>query len=67
MASPFSPSVSTLREAVRQAVERDSLRSVAAQIGMSPMGLSHFLDGGLNLAFSGRPGHVLSLATVHRM
>ena len=46
MTSSGSPSVLTLREAARQAVERDSLRSVAAQIGMSPMGLSHFLEGG---------------------
>jgi hypothetical protein len=34
-----------IREAARLATEAGSLRRVARQIGLSPMGLRHFLDG----------------------
>ena len=37
--------VEGIREAARLAVEAGSLRSVARQVGMSPMGLRHFIDG----------------------
>ena len=40
-----APPVSAIREAARLAVEAGSLRSVARAIGMSPMGLKHFLEG----------------------
>lgn len=39
-------SVSELRRAAQAAVHAESLRSVAAAIGMSPPGLQHFLGGG---------------------
>ena len=34
-----------IREAAKVAVEQTSLRAVARGVGMSPMGLRHFLDG----------------------
>lgn len=34
-----------IREAARLATEATSLRAVARQVGLSPMGLRHFLDG----------------------
>ncbi|HEX9939435.1 MAG TPA: hypothetical protein VGB15_19995 [Longimicrobium sp.] len=34
-----------IREAARLATEATSLRAVARAVGMSPMGLRHFLDG----------------------
>lgn len=34
-----------IREALRFAIERASLRRVAAQVGMSPTGLQEFVDG----------------------
>lgn len=34
-----------IREAARLATEATSLRAVARAVGMSPMGLKHFLDG----------------------
>ena len=37
--------VDAIREAARLAVEAGSLRGVARAIGMSPMGLKHFLAG----------------------
>jgi AcrR family transcriptional regulator len=37
--------VEAIREAARLAVEETSLRAVARAVGMSPMGLRHFLDG----------------------
>jgi hypothetical protein len=37
--------VDVIREAARLAVEATSLRAVARAIGMSPMGLKHFLAG----------------------
>src|SRR4051794_19038170 len=37
--------VDAIRDAARLAVEATSLRSVARAVGMSPMGLRHFLDG----------------------
>ena len=46
MASPESPTVRILREAVRRALRGRSLRTVAKEIGMSPMGVSSFLEGG---------------------
>ena len=47
MASPSRrASVDVLREALRRAVEADSLRSVAKRAGMSAMGLKAFLAGG---------------------
>lgn len=45
MASPSRPSVRALREAVQRAVDADSLRSVAKQVGLSAMGLHGFLQG----------------------
>jgi hypothetical protein len=40
-----SAPVAAIREEARLAVEATSLRSVARAIGMSPMGLKHFLEG----------------------
>ena len=37
--------VDSIRDAARLAVEATSLRAVARDIGMSPMGLKHFLEG----------------------
>ncbi|HEX8831800.1 MAG TPA: hypothetical protein VF705_11570, partial [Longimicrobium sp.] len=37
--------VEAIREAARLATEASSLRAVARAVGMSPMGLRHFLDG----------------------
>lgn len=37
--------VSRIREAVARSVERQSLREVARNVGMSPSGLRKFLDG----------------------
>ncbi|HEX8906467.1 MAG TPA: hypothetical protein VF771_16575 [Longimicrobiaceae bacterium] len=37
--------VDAIRQAARLAVEATSLRAVARAVGMSPMGLKHFLDG----------------------
>ena len=37
--------IDAIREAARLAVEAGSLRAVAREVGMSPMGLRHFLDG----------------------
>lgn len=37
--------VEAIREAARLATEATSLRATARAIGMSPMGLRHFLDG----------------------
>jgi AcrR family transcriptional regulator len=37
--------VEAIRQAARLAVEATSLRSVARAVGMSPMGLKHFLEG----------------------
>lgn len=34
-----------IRNALRLAIERTSLRGVAAQVGMSPTGLQEFVDG----------------------
>ena len=42
-------SVVDLRQAAQAAVDAESLRGVAAAIGMSPPGLQHFLRGGLPL------------------
>ena len=39
------PPVEAIRHAAGVAVEATSLRSVAAQVGMSPTGLRHFLNG----------------------
>ena len=41
-----APPVPTLREAVREAVARTSVRAVADEVGMSPSGLHSFLNGG---------------------
>jgi hypothetical protein len=41
-----APPVATLREAVREAVARASLRAVADDVGMSSSGLHSFLNGG---------------------
>lgn len=38
-------SVSLLRESAARAIEETSLRAVARAIGMSPMGLQHFVNG----------------------
>lgn len=38
--------VALLRETAARAVADMSLRKVAAEVGVSPMGLSHFLNGG---------------------
>ncbi|HEX2204448.1 MAG TPA: hypothetical protein VHG91_14150 [Longimicrobium sp.] len=38
-------SLDAIRDAARLAVEATSLRAVARAVGMSPMGLRHFLDG----------------------
>ena len=46
MASPESPNVRILREAVRRALRGRSLRTVAKEIRMSTMGVSSFLEGG---------------------
>ena len=46
MAAPDRRSlVEAIRAAVRLAVEATSLRSVARDVGMSPMGLKHFAAG----------------------
>ena len=45
MAPDRRSSVDAIREAARLAVEASSLRAVARAIGMSPMGLKHFLAG----------------------
>lgn len=46
MAPPdLSVRVEAIREAVRLAVAETSLRAVARAVGLSPMGLSNFLDG----------------------
>lgn len=37
--------VEAIREAARHATQATSLRAVARQVGMSPMGLKHFLEG----------------------
>jgi AcrR family transcriptional regulator len=37
--------VEAIREAARLATEATSLRAVARAVGMSPMGLKHFLEG----------------------
>ncbi|HSU17288.1 hypothetical protein [Longimicrobium sp.] len=37
--------VEAIRQAARLATEATSLRAVARAVGMSPMGLKHFLDG----------------------
>jgi hypothetical protein len=37
--------VEAIRQAARLATEATSLRAVARAVGMSPMGLRHFLDG----------------------
>ena len=37
--------VEAIRQAARLATEATSLRAVARGVGMSPMGLRHFLDG----------------------
>lgn len=37
--------VEAMREAVRLAVSAKSLRAVAREVGLSPMGLSNFLNG----------------------
>ncbi|HYH82354.1 MAG TPA: hypothetical protein VEX86_21360 [Longimicrobium sp.] len=37
--------VEAIREAARLATEATSLRAVARAVGMSPVGLKHFLDG----------------------
>ena len=42
---PRSATVRHLREAARASVENTSLRGVAREIGMSPMGLRNFLHG----------------------
>lgn len=41
----FRAPVEAIREALRLAVEAASLRSVAREAGMSPMGLSNFISG----------------------
>lgn len=45
MAPDRRSGVDAIREAARLAVEATSLRAVARAIGMSPMGLKHFLAG----------------------
>lgn len=45
MAPDRRSGVDAIREAARLAVEAISLRAVARAIGMSPMGLKHFLAG----------------------
>ena len=45
MAPDRRSGVDAIREAARLAVEARSLRAVARAIGMSPMGLKHFLSG----------------------
>ncbi|HEU4558075.1 MAG TPA: hypothetical protein VFS20_09505 [Longimicrobium sp.] len=37
--------IEAIREAARLATQATSLRAVARQVGLSPMGLRHFLDG----------------------
>ena len=37
--------IDAIRQAARLATEATSLRAVARAVGMSPMGLKHFLDG----------------------
>jgi hypothetical protein len=41
----ISVRVEAMREAVRLAVSAKSLRAVAREVGLSPMGLSNFLSG----------------------
>jgi hypothetical protein len=45
MASPDRPGVSVIRDAAKKAVAAESLRPVAARIGLSTMGLHAFLLG----------------------
>jgi hypothetical protein len=52
---PLQPE-SLLRERAAQAVEETSLRTVAREIGISPMGLQHFVSGGR--AYRGMLGKV---------
>ena len=41
----FSAPVDAIRDALKLAVEATSLRSVAREVGMSPMGLRNFVSG----------------------
>jgi hypothetical protein len=45
MPSPDRTRLDAIREAARLAVEAGSLRAVARAVGLSPMGLKHFLAG----------------------
>jgi hypothetical protein len=47
MIARTATSLDRLRDAVRARVERTSLRHVARQVGMSPMGLRSFVEGGV--------------------
>lgn len=44
-AGPTQQQITTIRDLVRRRVEETGLRNVARQIGMSPSGLSKFLEG----------------------